>query len=295
VECSSYQVKYLYSNETKKTIGGSTDALTIFLIIVSLIFNLAFYGAVGYYFLKAYRKKASKVTRKIATKVKESIDKSRSRSNRSSDSNSSNSDTSRSKESANVKEFDDIMNDINLDSPTKKDEEKNKDNSESNISDVPNETYDSPVADQRLVYSNNNISGNNSSVVRNFNVKPLSLHGRTNNNFSVSFNNSSLNLLSPGMNSGFSSGRKLLNNTANQDSNLLRPRQRSDLAFEFKANEYSDSRNLGISYEDSPRLGISRIQHQASYQDDSLILKIPNTPSELKSNSGTEENANKET
>ena len=279
------------------------------LIIIALIFNLAFYAAIAFYFLKSYRKTAQNITRKVTTKVKESLERSRSSKqskskNSSNSDSSSNSDAEKSKRSVDVRELEEIMDGIQVDSKRGNHDDDSRKNSVSSISGIPSETDDSPTLDKRMALGLGD-SGNQSSIVRNFGLKQLSyLQHQNSFNNSQSLNNSGVNLLAPNLiNSAMSSSRRINNlslHIENNVSQFLRPRPISELSNDGKQIEALDSPNaqrqfnLGISYEDSPRGGMSRIHHQGSYQDDSLILKIPYSPSEIRSGNESEEVSNKE-
>ena len=67
----------------------------------------------------------------------------------------------------------------------------------------------------------------------------------------------------------------------------------SELSADRRQGDYLDSpgtqKNLGISYDDSPHGSMPRLNKQVSYKDDSLILRIPNSSSEVRNGKGSEE------
>jgi len=248
------------------------------LIFVSLCFNIAFYGVVAFLFLQTFRKRAQNVVRKTKSKIQEGIERIKSKSQKSSNSDSSSqSDDEKSKHSVAVKDLEEVMKGISIYSP--KNDENNIKNNDSSMSGIPSEADDSPDTDKRTALGLGD-SVNQSSIVRNYGIKQFSLMHQ-NSHIGNSFNNSSLNLLAPGINSAQNSSRRPLNISLN---NELRP-PGSEISTDRRQGDYLDSpglpKTLGISYEESPE-SKPRLNKQISFQDDSLILKIPNSPSETR-------------
>jgi len=275
--------------------GGSTDALNLILIILSLIFNIVFYLTLGLYFVKSNKKASAMLKKFMAKKGKPGLERSKTRKN--SNSNSSSSDniesSDSSKRSAEIKDLEDIIDEIQIDSPSKAPDENaeedqiHRKDSESPLSDIPVESFsDLPSRNgNKMVYNGFKNENSNHSVLRNsgylgvgqnsFNasalLSPHLLRGQ-------SFNSSGINLLSPHL----STDRKLL------DSNLLKPGKPMLEKLDVRglqlgaALDSSSSQRLFAADQDGGSSSVSRLQNLQLHfnYDESLLLRIPNSPAD---------------
>ena len=276
--------------------GGSTDALNILLIIISLIFNIFFYLVLAMYFFKSYKKAAARF-KKSLTKAKGKFERSKTRKN--SNSNSSSSDNNESSDessrpSADMKELEAIMDDIQLDSPLQipkenddeiqqQEDDNRKDNSESNISDIPVESFSEMPgrSESRVVYNNLKSERGNLSAMRNSGQNSFNSALLTPNLIRThSMNSSAVNLLSPHL----STDRKLLGNISGFESNFLKPGrpalEKLDIRGSFMSGAMdSPSSQRMFAFQDDSSSVPKLSNFQFNY-DESILLKIPNSPAD---------------
>jgi len=237
------------------------------------------------------------------TKMKSKLERSKTRKNSNSNSSSSDNNVSSdesSRPSGDMKELEAIMDDIQLESPLQipkendeiqqpQEEDDKKDNSESNLSDIPVESFSEMPGrgESKVVYNPLKSEKSNLSVLRNsgyqgygqnsFNSALLTPNLIRNN----SMNSSAVNLLSPHL----STDRKLLGNvSANLDSNFLKPGRlvldKLDVrGFNSGAMDSPSSQRMFVFPQDDSSSAPKLSHFQFNY-DESILLKIPNSPAD---------------
>ena len=243
------------------------------MIIFTILLNLAFLSLAFFYFIKSYRHKAKEITDKIKTKVKNTLDRSRSQRY------SGNTSSDQSKNSFEAKDTDRRLSDI-IDQLPKLDNEeldisKRKSSKDDDLDPyVPSELgSENP---QIMGSYKDNTDGNNCSIIRN------SVYG------GALYSSQSSGLVSPVLITQHNSMRGLLSPAQDSDRSEVgisftkRLPLFSPSRFNQQSNRGSNDspydspvRNSGASYEDSP---MSRDGPLIINRTDSILSKKQSSP-----------------